>query len=121
MYIPDGSKSDYGKERSNCFSWGWLSSEHPYTTGWDKKLKISFIEGLVQLPVVDLYRGCHTDIGLGVGLGATPCNGSLKFSIDGIIYVAPVAVVYYIEILDYLPPLEVRDALDKFVEGWWNR
>ena len=115
MYIPDGSNKDYARLSTNCFSFGWLSSEYEYTTGWlDGNEKTEFIDKIERIKVVDLYRGWHSDKGLGIGRTTTPYpNGSIKFVVDGVTYVAPAALPYYIKNLNYRPPKEVIEAIKK--------
>lgn len=113
MYVEDGKDFDYAGKSTNCFAWGWLSSDHEYQVGWDsEEEKNSFLEKLMRLEVVDIYRGWHTDGILGLDHNAkVSSNGSIKFIVDGVTYVAPTAVTYYIKELDYLPPLIVIKAL----------
>lgn len=112
MYITDGRDYDYAKVSKNCFAWGWLSSKHPFLRRWDcDKEKQDFLSKLSKLEVVDLCRGVHIDEGLGL-LIWSGANGSLKFVADGVTYVAPVAVIYFIGDLGYRPPKEVFDAME---------
>jgi len=117
MYIDDGKDFDYAGIDKHCFSFGWLSSDHEYTVGWNsEEEKSSFLEKLLTLDVVDKYRGWHTDSGLKLENTTRPYpNGSLKFKVGGITYVAPVAVIHFIRHLDYRPPSQVVEALNIFI------
>jgi len=117
MYIADGLDKDYAGLSTDCFSFGWLSSKHEYTTGWpDDKGKTEFIDKIERIRVVDLYRGWHSDDGFDVSHRTVPFpNGSIKFVVDGITYVAPAALPYYIKKLNYRPPEEVIEAIKKMI------
>lgn len=105
MYIKDESDYDYAKKSRNCFAYGWLSSDHEFNKGWaSQEQKEDFLNKIESIKVVDLYRGWHCDEGLKL---KGQSNGSIKFISNGKMYVAPVAVIYYIRELDYLPPKEV--------------
>jgi hypothetical protein len=119
MYIPDGKNMDYpGVVAKNVdfYAWGWLDSEYEYSWAWpSKEDKQIFLDLVKQVPVTDLYRGSHTDLGFGL-THEHGSNGSRKFEHDGIIYVAPAAVIFYIETLNYYPPKQVRDALAEHIK-----
>ena len=114
MYIKDGENKDYsGRSIERCYSWGWLTSERHFKTGWeDLSEKQLFLTKLKTLPVVDIHRGQHTDEGLGLTIGCgIKSNGLIKFRSKNVLYIAPVSVIYYIEKLNYIPPEEVIDAI----------
>lgn len=57
-YIPDGTSKDYGgrTDKNKSYSWGWLSSDHEYPTGWeDEDRKEDFIEKVESLEIVDRW------------------------------------------------------------------
>lgn len=121
MYIKDESDYDYAKKSRNCFAYGWLSSDHEFNKGWaSQEQKEDFLNKIESIKVVDLYRGWHCDEGLKL---KGQSNGSIKFISNGKMYVAPVAVIYYIRELDYLPPKEVvlavkDDAYETDLKDW---
>lgn len=116
MYVPDGTRQDYpfrNKTQSEKFyAWGWLSSEYPFEKDKMAMERRQMIQILARIPVTCHYRGWHSD----EGLGLRRSNGSIKFTHLGITYTAPAAVIYYIEKLKYVPPLQVMNALFE-----WNR
>jgi hypothetical protein len=101
---------------------GWLSCEHPFTTG---ELSSSFshiLQCLISWPVFDPidtgiamgYHGCEFCSPLGA---EEPASGTGELWVPGagrLIYVAPTLVAHYVEAHRYLPPQEFIEAVLAF-------
>ncbi|MET8247725.1 hypothetical protein ABZV31_26965 [Streptomyces sp. NPDC005202] len=114
-YYPDLSPYTYDTADREMLTVGWLSREHPYTTGTAPE---GLVEALVRLAreAVNVQRGmhfcnlcpdfqtarAHTSRG-DVFIG----SGEIRVTSDsGIVYAAPTMIVHYVEDHAYLPPEE---------------
>lgn len=112
-YYPDLSPYAYDAADREMINIGWLSREHPYTTG---VTPAGLLEALVQLAAtkVTIKRGMHfcdlcpdfktarehTSRG-NVFIG----SGEIHATNDkGTVYASPAMIVHYIEDHSYLPP-----------------
>ena len=120
MYFQDLSPYQYGRvtPTPNVLSVGWLSGDHPYSSGAVSDAFVEALRHLVAQPV-NLYRGRHMCefcpeppiITNANGLRmlsppeGTTGNGEIRVSDnDGTTYVAPVLVLHYVVAHGYLPP-----------------
>jgi len=126
MYFPDLTPYEYGrtKRRRNVLNVGWLSSDHPFSTGAQNERLIAALQRLVEFPV-NLFRGSHLcefcpspPMKLSPGglrfldpVPGTTGNGEIRITAgNGVTYVAPVLVLHYVVAHGYSPPQEFVDA-----------
>jgi len=123
--------------RERALNVGWLSCEHPFTTGEVSHPFIRTLRRLISSPVfIPLWSemGLHEcefcpPLGAGEPAGAwflanpapasnlrgTMGHGELWVPGAGsLVYVAPVLVAHYVEVHSYLPPQEFVDAVLAF-------
>jgi len=136
MYFSDHSPYAYGHgSHPGVVHVGWLDDIHPYPTGTVDALLIEKMKLLASNPV-ELYRGKHicelcvkppdlvkTTLPNKVILDPNcswarwaderSSNGEIRVSGEGIIFAAPVLIVHYIEVHNYLPPTEFLRAVEK--------
>jgi hypothetical protein len=135
-YFSDHSPYAYGHgSHPGVVHVGWLDDIHPYPTGTVDALLIEKMKLLASNPV-ELYRGKHicelcvkppdlvkTTLPNSVVLDPNcswarwsdqrSSNGEIRVSGEGIIFAAPVLIVHYIEVHNYLPPTEFLRAVEK--------
>jgi RNAse (barnase) inhibitor barstar len=131
MYFPDLSEYCYGKNtpRGDARNVGWLSAEHAYAKGDPEPEFTAALRVLAASPV-NRNRGEHlcdfcppppSEVSHG-GLSrmvrpppGTCGNGEIRVrGEDGVLYIAPVLVLHYVEEHRYAPP----EAFVKAVLAW---
>jgi len=127
MFFPDLTPYEYGYElpRSNVLNVGWLARGHTFPVGPVPEAFVNELRRLVKSPE-NLYRGYHTcefcpeppividSEGRRVipPPGETMGNGEIRVAGSrGIVYVAPVLVLHYVEKHSYQPPIEFVRAV----------
>ena len=135
-YFSDHSPYAYGHgSHPGVVHVGWLDDIHPYPTGTVDALLIEKMKLLASNPV-ELYRGKHIcelcvkspdlvktrlpnsvvldpNCSWARGSDQRSSNGEIRVSGEGIIFAAPVLIVHYIEVHNYLPPTEFLRAVEK--------
>ena len=127
MHYRDLTLYEYGREvpRPNVLNVGWLSITQPFQRG---EVSINFIRALRRLVYspVNLYLGFHVcefcppppkglspdGFWMSKPVPGTTGNGEIRVpGQNGVVYVAPVLVVHYVEAHGYVPPVEFVDAV----------
>jgi hypothetical protein len=135
-YFPDNSPYAYGhSSHPGVVHVGWLDDVHSFPKGDVEPRLIQKMKSLASRPV-ELYRGKHI-----CELCAEPAglvkayvpdrvvvdpncswarwadqrtsNGEIRVSHEGIVFAAPVLIVHYIEVHNYLPPQQFLDAVEE--------
>jgi hypothetical protein len=118
---------------------GWLDGIHPYPQGTVDARLVEKMKLLASRPV-ELYRGKHLcevcaepadivksflpkflpgrraidpDCSWARWAAERSSNGEIRVSGDGVIFAAPVLIVHYIEVHNYLPPGEFLEAVEE--------
>ncbi len=127
MFFADLTPYEYGYEmpRSNVLNVGWLARGHVFPVGSVPETFVNALRRLAKSPE-NLYRGYHTcefcpepplvvdSTGRRVITppGDTMGNGEIRVAgLNGIVYVAPVLVVHYVQAHSYRPPDEFIQAV----------
>jgi hypothetical protein len=127
MFFADLTPYEYGRDepQAHILNIGWLSHDHPFSTGPVSEAFVQMLRRLVAAPV-NLYRGSHLcefcpDPPVFLSPGglrmidpppSTAGNGEIRVVGNaGRIYVAPVLVVHYVEEHKYQPPAEFIAAV----------
>ncbi len=121
-YYEDLTPYSYSETEEKYLNVGWLSPEHAYVQGDPSDNLIESLKELARSPC-NVFRGIHFcelcpsfdaaqeyvhRDGLFLGSGEIRIHSS-----RGVNYAAPVMIVHYIEVHQYLPPEEfVRAALE---------
>ena len=138
-YFSDLSAYAYGHDsHPGVVHVGWLDGIHPYPQGTVDARLVEKMKLLASRPV-ELYRGKHlcevcaepADIVKSFlpkflpGKAIDPncswarwaaersSNGEIRVSGDGVIFAAPVLIVHYIEVHNYLPPSKFLQAVEE--------
>lgn len=127
MFYADLTPYEYGYElpRSNVLNVGWLARGHTFPVGRVPEAFVDVLRCLVKSPE-NLYRGYHScefcpEPPIVIDAegrrvipppGETMGNGEIRVAgSNGLVYVAPVLVLHYVETHNYLPPKEFIDAV----------
>jgi hypothetical protein len=126
MFFADLTPYEYSSPDSdNLVNVGWLSREHLFSSGEVPDAFLIALRRLVTSPV-NLYRGSHIcefcpDPPKRLSPGGIPMlypppetmgNGEIRVrGSAGLVYVAPVLVLHYVEAHKYLPPAEFIEAV----------
>jgi hypothetical protein len=134
-YFDDLTHYEYfPKCPENYLNVGWLSSEHPYSTGEVSDKFLRNLEQLCEEPAYPRVLGLHycelcptplqiRQAGLVYSeeqerkLGGKYGTGEIHVSGEnGVIYVAPVMIYHYIKEHRYLPPEEFINAIESAIK-----
>jgi hypothetical protein len=134
-YFPDHSPYGYGRRsHPGVVHVGWLDNIHAYSKGTVDARLIEKMKLLASKPV-ELYRGKHlcelcpeppdlvkTTLPNGLVIDSNcswarwvnqrSSNGEIRVSRKGTIFAAPVLIVHYIEVHNYLPPFQFLQAVE---------